>query len=273
MGLFNNYYGRSYSDDRRQSNNSNTCGSGRFSNNNGRNAGGHQQRHGGDNWSGGSATSSPEPIDFSVNDIVFDRKSGSSDSLAGGGGGARTGAVNWRQNDIDFGRQQRQRNSWSSDDDINDYNRQANNQHHSQQYNQYNSKLGPAQQGYSGRNNNSGYGMPSVGNSRSCYDVPPPPPAKSHSNYTIYGGQSTNSYSSHRGTHSMSYNSSGGSDMPPVHNSYSIPPTNNNSVQRADNAYGSYNSMQPDSCHNSSHNSYGLQAANSSDMRQVWKYS
>jgi hypothetical protein len=120
MGLFNNYYGRSYSD-RKPNTYSNTS-----RNNNNKYGGQQQQRRGVESWSGGSsATSSPEPIDFSVNDIVFEKRTVmmSGDSMAGR---SQPGMVNWRQNDIDFGRRsqlvgqqrggQRQRNSVSSDD-------------------------------------------------------------------------------------------------------------------------------------------------------------
>jgi hypothetical protein len=159
MGLFNNYYGRSYSD-RKPNTYSNT-------NRPNNKYGGQQQRRGLESWSGGSsATSSPEPIDFSVNDIVFEKRTVtmSGDSMAGR---SQQPMVNWRQNDIDFGRRsqligqqqqqrggQRQRNSVSSDDcsDSNSYpspNRQYGLQQsggyvNSNQSGRYNSSFEPA---------------------------------------------------------------------------------------------------------------------------------
>jgi hypothetical protein len=158
MGLFNNYYGRSYSD-RKPNTYNNTS-----RNNNNKFGGQQQQRRGVESWSGGSsATSSPEPIDFSVNDIVFEKRTVmmSGDSMAGR---SQAATVNWRQNDIDFGRRsqlmgqqrggQRQRNSVSSDDcsDSNSFPspNQQHGQHHSGGYvnnnqaGRYNSSIEPA---------------------------------------------------------------------------------------------------------------------------------
>ncbi len=130
MGLFHNNYGRSCNDNRNSKKRNGggvaVFGSGRFFK-------GSQQRHGGDNGSNlssGSSTSSPEPIDFSVNDIVFDRRtlppSDGPTSPVPAVSAHRSGeSINWSRNDIDFGRQQpapkvqllrRQHNS-SSDDD------------------------------------------------------------------------------------------------------------------------------------------------------------
>jgi hypothetical protein len=140
MGLFNNYYGRSYSD--RKPNTYNNTGR-----NNNNKYGGQQQRRGVESWSGGSsATSSPEPIDFSVNDIVFEKRTVmmSGDSMVGR---PQQPTVNWRQNDIDFGRRsqlvgqqqqqrggQRQRNSVSSDDCSDSNSFPSPNQQHGQQH-------------------------------------------------------------------------------------------------------------------------------------------
>jgi len=221
MGLFNNYYGRSYADRKPSSSNTN--------NNNSRNGnsktGGQQQqqRRGEDSWSGGSATNSPEPIDFSVNDIVFERrKVTSGDSMMTG---RSQPTVNWRQNDIDFGRQQRggqkQCNSVSSDDCSDGYPYPPPKHQQPSQYGGYNnssrygSSYAPQESAARqlGSSYNSGYtvGSRPVYNSSSSYTGQP-----SYNQQTILDGCNSNSsYGQQRGSGYNSY------EMPPTAAGYS----------------------------------------------------
>ncbi len=225
MGLFNNYYGRSYSD-RKPNTYSNTN-----RNNSNKYGGQQQQRRGVESWSGGSsATSSPEPIDFSVNDIVFEKRTVtmSGDSMAGR---SQQPTVNWRQNDIDFGRRsqligqqqrnvQRQRNSVSSDNcsDSNSYpspNQQYGQQHsggyvNSNQSGRYNSSFesvsGQLGGSYScGRQ--PGYNSSSYGNQQLGYN--------NGSSGSSYGSQTPN----YNGKQQMNSSYANG------YNSYEIQPT------------------------------------------------
>lgn len=133
MGLFNNYYGRGCD---------NRKGGGGV-----RRQQQQQQQRRVDNSSTGS---SPDPIDFSVNDIVFDRRMGSrTDEYSSSTAAAAGGSVNWRRNDIDFG--QRQRNSSGNNSVM--YNRsQYNNDSQHHRGGQYSG----AQYNSSGQNNNCG---------------------------------------------------------------------------------------------------------------------
>jgi hypothetical protein len=244
MGLFNNYYGRGNSD-RRASNNSNSVGSGRL-NNNRNGGGGYQQRQ------SGLTNTSPTPIDFSVNDIVFDRRTAAhGGETFAAGGGRTTAAVDWRQNDIDFGRlhqqpsppfyqDQPQRNSCSSDDgSYNFYNGQHRN---SPTYSQYNSK--PPGSPHMFRSPNSRGGHSPVDNKvpvMGCFNVPPPVINYGNS----YGAQLNNMH--HRPySNSICGNNNGGYE---THSGYS-----DNSYSWQDNCLA----RQERHCYNSYGNSHGM---------------
>jgi hypothetical protein len=216
MGLFNNYYGRSYSDRKPNNTYNNT------SRNNNNKYGG--QRRGVESWSGGSsATSSPEPIDFSVNDIVFEKRTVmSGDSMAG----RPEPRVNWRQNDIDFGRRSqlvgqqqrsgpRQRNSVSSDDCSDSNSFPSSIQQHGQQH-----SGGYVNSNQSGRYNSSF--EPANGQLGSSYSCGRQPGYNSYGKQLGYNNGSSCSYGSqtpyYNGNHQMNGSYANG------YNSYEMQP-------------------------------------------------